>query len=71
MEWNPETLQFLSQCFLHGLSPQPEPRCAAESSLSEAADRPNYGLAVLRLVAEPSVNEQIRQAAALNFKNHL
>ncbi|PPD92583.1 hypothetical protein GOBAR_DD10496 [Gossypium barbadense] len=71
MEWNPETLQFLSQCFLHTLSPQPEPRRAAESSLSEAADRPNYGLAVLRLVAEPSVDEQIRQAAAVNFKNHL
>ncbi|EOX95681.1 Cellular apoptosis susceptibility protein / importin-alpha re-exporter, putative isoform 1 [Theobroma cacao] len=71
MEWNPETLQFLSQCFLHTLSPQPEPRRAAESSLSEAADRPNYGLAVLRLLAEPSVDEQIRQAAAVNFKNHL
>ncbi|XWS76864.1 hypothetical protein CRYUN_Cryun01aG0214600 [Craigia yunnanensis] len=71
MEWNPETLQFLSQCFLHTLSPQPEPRRAAESSLSESADRPNYGLAVLRLVAEPSVDEQIRQAAAVNFKNHL
>lgn len=37
----------------------------------EASDRPNYGLAVLRLVAEPSVDEQIRQAAAVNFKNHL
>ncbi|XVE77293.1 hypothetical protein DITRI_Ditri13aG0050800 [Diplodiscus trichospermus] len=71
MEWNAETLQFLSQCFLHTLSPQPEPRRAAESSLSEAADRPNYGLVVLRLLAEPSVDEQIRQAAAVNFKNHL
>lgn len=71
MEWNAETLQFLSQCFLHTLSPNPEPRRRAESSLSEAADRPNYGLAVLRLVAEPSVDEQIRQCAAVNFKNHL
>lgn len=71
MEWNAETLQFLSQCFLHTLSPNPEPRRRAESSLSEAADRPNYGLAVLRLVAEPSVDEQIRQSAAVNFKNHL
>ncbi|XP_010544845.1 PREDICTED: exportin-2 [Tarenaya hassleriana] len=71
MEWNPETLQFLSQCFLHTLSPAPEPRRAAERSLSEAADRPNYGLAVLRLVAEQSVDEQIRHAAAVNFKNHL
>lgn len=71
MEWNPDTLQFLSHCFLHTLSPNPEPRRRAESSLSDAADRPNYGLAVLRLIAEPSVEEQIRQAAAVNFKNHL
>ncbi|KAM7511883.1 hypothetical protein LguiB_010758 [Lonicera macranthoides] len=71
MEWNPQTLQFLSQCFLDTLSPLPEPRRRAESNLAEAADSPNYGLAVLRLVAEPSVDEQIRQAAAVNFKNHL
>ena len=71
MEWNPQTLQFLSQCFLHTLSPSPEPRRRAESSLAEAADRPNYALAVLRLVAEPSIDDQIRQAAAVNFKNHL
>ncbi|KAF3439849.1 hypothetical protein FNV43_RR18127 [Rhamnella rubrinervis] len=71
MEWNSETLQFLSQCFIHTLSPAPEPRRRAEASLLEASDRPNYGLAVLRLVAEPSVDEQIRQAAAVNFKNHL
>ncbi|KAK6158894.1 hypothetical protein DH2020_006208 [Rehmannia glutinosa] len=71
MEWNPETLQFLSQCFLNTLSPLPEPRRRAEAALAEAADRPNYGLAVLRLVAEPSVDEQVRQSAAVNFKNHL
>ncbi|KAE7999346.1 hypothetical protein FH972_003788 [Carpinus fangiana] len=71
MEWNPETLNFLSECFLHTLSPAPEPRRRAEASLVEASDSPNYGLAVLRLVAEPSVDEQIRQAAAVNFKNHL
>ncbi|KAM7274872.1 hypothetical protein ACFE04_016738 [Oxalis oulophora] len=71
MEWNQETLQFLSQCFLHTLSPAPEPRRAAEKSLSEAADRPNYGLAVLQLVAEPAVDDQIRHSAAVNFKNHL
>ncbi|CAI9292076.1 unnamed protein product [Lactuca saligna] len=71
MEWNPQTLQFLSQSFLGTLSPQPEPRRRAEKNLSDAADNPNYGLAVLRLVAEPSVDEQIRQCAAVNFKNHL
>ncbi|KAG8653447.1 exportin-2 [Manihot esculenta] len=68
MEMNPE---LLSQCFLHTLSPAPEPRRAAEAKLTEAADHPNYGLAVLRLVSEPSVDEQIRHAAAVNFKNHL
>ncbi|CAA2965340.1 exportin-2-like [Olea europaea subsp. europaea] len=71
MEWNPETLQFLSQCFLNTLSPLPEPRRRAEAALAEATDKPNYGLAVLRLVAEPSVDEQIRQSAAVNFKNTL
>ncbi|XP_030488902.2 exportin-2 [Cannabis sativa] len=71
MEWNPQTLQFLSDCFLHTLSPTPEPRRRAEASLLEASDRPNYGLAVLRLVAEPNVDEQVRMAAAVNFKNHL
>ncbi|KAK6142691.1 hypothetical protein DH2020_023039 [Rehmannia glutinosa] len=43
----------------------------SQAALADAADRPNYGLAVLRLVAEPSVDEQIRQSAAVNFKNHL
>ncbi|KAI9180957.1 hypothetical protein LWI28_009693 [Acer negundo] len=71
MEWNPETLQNLSQCFFHTLSPAPEPRRAAEKSLAEAADNPNYGLVVLRLVAEQTVDDQIRHAAAVNFKNHL
>ncbi|XP_050237080.1 exportin-2 [Mercurialis annua] len=68
MDLNPD---FLSQCFLHTLSPQPEPRRAAEAQLSEFAERPNYALAVLRLVAVPTVDEQIRVAAAVNFKNHL
>ncbi|XP_047960190.1 exportin-2-like [Salvia hispanica] len=71
VEWNAETLQFLSQCFINTLSPLPEPRRHAEAALAEAADRANYGLAVLRLVAEPAVDEQIRQSAAVNFKNHL
>ncbi|XP_071741375.1 exportin-2-like [Rutidosis leptorrhynchoides] len=71
MEWNPQTLQFLSQCFSDTLSTQPEPRRRAEKNLSDAADNPNYGLAVLLLVSEPAVDEQIRQCAAVNFKNHL
>nr|GFC94196.1 exportin-2 [Tanacetum cinerariifolium] len=71
MEWNQQTLTFLSQSFLDTLSPLPEPRRRAEKNLSDAADSPNFTLAVLRLVAEPSVDEQIRHSAAVNFKNHL
>ncbi|CAI9272020.1 unnamed protein product [Lactuca saligna] len=71
MEWNQQTVQFLSESFLGTLSPQPEPRRRAEKNLSDAADTPNYGPAVLRLVAETSVDEQIRQCASVNFKNHL
>ncbi|KAK4789380.1 hypothetical protein SAY86_020699 [Trapa natans] len=71
MEWNQETLQSLSHCFLNTLSPSPAPRRHAESSLASASEQPNYALVVLRLVAEPSLDEQIRMAAAVNFKNHL
>ncbi|KAJ8748577.1 hypothetical protein K2173_003478 [Erythroxylum novogranatense] len=68
MTWTPESL---SKCFLDTLSPSPEPRRAAEAKLAELANNPEYGLAVLELVANPVVDEQIRQAAAVNFKNHL
>ncbi|CAL5351932.1 unnamed protein product [Camellia sinensis] len=71
MDWNPEIVHFLSQTFLDTLSPLPEPRRRAESTLSSASDRPNYALAVLRLLAEPSVDDPIRHSAAVNFKNHL
>ncbi|KAK9910161.1 hypothetical protein M0R45_034135 [Rubus argutus] len=71
MEWNPQNLQTLSDCFFNTLSPLPEPRHQAEAILSDFSQKPNYGLAVLRLVAEPNVADQIRQAASVNFKNHL
>ncbi|KAL4576042.1 hypothetical protein LXL04_012130 [Taraxacum kok-saghyz] len=71
MEWNSQTPQSLSQSFLDTLSPHSEPRRRAENNLSNAADNPNYGLAVLRIVADTSVDEHIRQCAAVNFKNHL
>ncbi|KAH7543010.1 hypothetical protein FEM48_Zijuj02G0137200 [Ziziphus jujuba var. spinosa] len=66
MERNQQTLAFLSNCFLHTLSPSPEPRRRAEALLLDASHRPNYAFAVLCLVAE-----KIRQSAAINFKNHL
>ncbi|WCJ32537.1 Exportin-2 [Euphorbia peplus] len=68
MELNPE---FLSECFFHSLSQAPELRHVAEARLNEASDRPHYGIHVLRLIALPDVDEHIRHAAAVNFKNHL
>ncbi|KAI6695957.1 hypothetical protein NL676_023667 [Syzygium grande] len=52
------------------LSPPPPPR-QAESSLVDTTNHPSYALALLHLVAEPSVNKQIGQATIVNFKNHL
>ncbi|GJU55351.1 exportin-2 [Tanacetum coccineum] len=59
MEWNQMPLEFLSHCFCDTLSPHPEPRRRAEINLLEATDSVNYGLSVLRLVLEPSVDEVI------------
>ena len=63
--------QFLSQYFLHSLSNSPTLRHEAESLLLDASEKPNYSLAVARLVGEPSINDQIPLAAAINLKNHL
>ena len=41
------------------LCPTPKPCHHAEYSLIDAAERPNYGLTILRLVAKPSVDDQI------------
>ncbi|CAL9170699.1 unnamed protein product, partial [Musa hybrid cultivar] len=68
MDISPETL---ASWFLQSLSPEPHPRRAAEASLAAAADRPGFALALLQLVAAPAVDDQIRLAAAVHFKNHL
>ncbi|CAI0469640.1 unnamed protein product [Linum tenue] len=62
---------FLAQCFVNTFSAVREPRKAAEDRLAEAADAPNFALAVLNLVGTPTFDEQIRHAAAVNFKNYL
>ncbi|GJU21265.1 putative zinc knuckle (CCHC-type) family protein [Tanacetum coccineum] len=59
MEWNPMPLEFLSHYFRDTLSPHPEPCRRAEINLLETADSVNYGLTVLRLLVEPSVDEVI------------
>ncbi|KAM0932662.1 putative importin-beta domain, exportin-2, armadillo-like helical, exportin-2, central [Dioscorea sansibarensis] len=66
---NSVALETLSQWFLQSLSPSPEPRRAAESSLSAAADHPGFPIALLRLVAGSSIDQQICLAAAVHFKN--
>ncbi|XP_073388000.1 exportin-2 [Physcomitrium patens] len=71
MEYTQETLKTLSQCFLQTLAPNPEPRKQAESLLKQAADQAGYGMVIMQIVCEPSVDEQVRQAAAVNFKNHI
>ncbi|KAJ7514727.1 hypothetical protein O6H91_23G056900 [Diphasiastrum complanatum] len=71
MQQSDNLLQSLSQCFLQTLAPNPEPRKQAEAFLRQAADLPGYGIAVLQLVSGSTLDEQIRQAAAVNFKNHV
>lgn len=71
MQYTQETLKTLSQCFMQTLAPNPEPRKQAESFLKQAADQAGYGMVIMQIVCEPSVDEQVRQAAAVNFKNHI
>eukprot|EP00271_Cylindrocystis_brebissonii_P023161 TRINITY_DN9424_c0_g1_i1.p1 TRINITY_DN9424_c0_g1~~TRINITY_DN9424_c0_g1_i1.p1 ORF type:complete len:976 (+),score=170.09 TRINITY_DN9424_c0_g1_i1:234-3161(+) len=71
MQPSPETLQMLGQCFLQSLSPEPEPRKQAESYLKQSANQAGYGITVLHLLSSPGVDAQIRQSAAVNFKNHV
>ncbi|KAH7316301.1 hypothetical protein KP509_21G087100 [Ceratopteris richardii] len=71
MQPAPEMLHTLSNCFLQTLAPNPEPRKLAENYLKQAAEQDGYGLAVLRLLTEQNVDDQVRQAAAVNFKNHV
>ncbi|KAG6505024.1 hypothetical protein ZIOFF_037372 [Zingiber officinale] len=68
MDIRPETL---ATWFLRSLSPEPQPRRAAEASLSSSAELPGFSTALLQLVAAPAVDDQIRLAAAVYFKNHL
>eukprot|EP00897_Mesotaenium_endlicherianum_P004221 jgi/Mesen1/3827/ME000207S02837 len=71
MQPTDESLKALSQCFLQTLQPDPQPRKQAEAYLKQAADQPGYGLTVLGLITSQGVDEQVRQAAAVNFKNHV
>eukprot|EP00958_Prasinococcus_capsulatus_P029052 scaffold7246_cov410-Prasinococcus_capsulatus_cf.AAC.13 len=62
-------LSAISAALLQSLSPQAEPRKQAESYLTEQSKLPQYSLGVLSLAANEQVELQVRQAAAVNFKN--
>jgi exportin-2 (importin alpha re-exporter) len=61
----------LAAVFAQTTSADPLPRKAAEEFLQRAAVQPGFGLALLQLAAAPGVEEHVRQAAAVAFKNHI
>jgi exportin-2 (importin alpha re-exporter) len=71
MQYTEETVKTLSSCFLQTLAPIPEPRKQAETFLKQVADQPGYGITILRLLSDPTVDAEVRQAAAVYFKNHV
>lgn len=71
MEYTAETAQFLSQCFLQTLVPNPEHRRQAEVRLKRESDRPGYGITILQFLSDASVDKQVRGLSAVNFKNHV
>ena len=61
----------LAAVFAQTTSPDPTPRKAAEEYLQRAALQPGFGVALLQLAAAPGVDEHVRQAVAVAFKNHV
>lgn len=61
----------LAQVFASSVSPDKEQRKQAEEYLKNAQRTAGFGLSVLQLAAAPGVEEHIRQAAAVAFKNHV
>lgn len=59
----------LGQCFLQTFSPDPNLRKQAEKYLSDLSLKPHYAIHLLKLISLATMEEQIRQAAAVNFKN--
>ena len=69
MQVTEESLNLLAQYFQGSLQPEPETRKQAEAYLKQLQDQHGYGLNLLTLLNRTAVDEQIRQAAAVNFKN--
>lgn len=61
----------LQAAFLATTSPEQAPRKAAEAFLAHAKTQPGFALAALQLAASTAVEEPVRQAAAVAFKNLL
>ena len=61
----------LGAAFANTLAPDPALIRQSEAYLKEAASHPGYAVKVLELLSEDAVPEEIRQAAAVNFKNHV
>lgn len=64
-------VQQLATAFSQTTSPDPGPRKAAEEFLQRAATQPGFGLLVLQLCASSGLEEHVRLAAAVAFKNHV
>ncbi|KAJ3694500.1 hypothetical protein LUZ60_009980 [Juncus effusus] len=71
MEVSQEKLNLLSEWFSQSVSYDAVARRKAEASLLSAAAEPDFALALLRLCSLPAALDQIRLAAALQFKNLL
>lgn len=67
---NEPHVKALADCFLQTLSPDLAKIRAAEVQLKSASAQPDYGITVLKLIASEAPIE-VRQAAAVNFKNHV
>ncbi|KAL4452248.1 hypothetical protein ABPG75_007910 [Micractinium tetrahymenae] len=62
-------LEPLLNAFQQTLAPSPELIKQAEAFLKSASQQPGYGIMVLKLITLDSVAVEVRQAAAVNFKN--
>ena len=59
----------LSACLLQTLSPEQRTREQAEAFLKSGSTQPGFAMLLMRLLAAESAEAQIRQAAAVTFKN--
>ena len=64
-------LASLTAAFGSTFNPEAEPRKKAEEYLRNSGTQPGFGLAVLQLASTAGVEEHVRQAAAVAFKNHV